>query len=71
MNQTTFQLETLSCPSCIRKIETALTKTDGVKSAAILFNSSKVKVEYDENLVKPEALQNVITSLGYTVLASR
>ena len=40
-----FQLETLTCPSCIAKIEGALNKQSGVEEAKVLFNSSKVKVK--------------------------
>ncbi len=43
-----FQLETLSCPSCIKKIETVLNKQMGVKEASVLFHSSKVKIAFDE-----------------------
>lgn len=67
MQKVTLQLETLSCPSCIRKIETALTKTNGVQSVKILFNASKVKVEFLEETIKPDDIAKVITQLGYSV----
>ncbi|MBS4219758.1 heavy-metal-associated domain-containing protein [Bacillus sp. FJAT-49711] len=63
-----FQLETLSCPSCIKKIETALKKQKGVNEAKVLFHSSKVKTEYDETLVSAEQLKDTILKLGYPVL---
>ena len=40
MANATFQLETVSCPSCVAKIEGALKKTPGVEQAEVLFNSS-------------------------------
>ena len=64
-----LQLETLTCPTCIKKIETALSKVDGVQSARVLFNSSKVKAEYDEVKTTVEDLQSVIRNLGYAVLS--
>ncbi len=64
-----LQLETLTCPTCIKKIETALSKVDGVRSAKVLFNSSKVKAEYDEAKTTAEDLQSVIRNLGYAVLS--
>lgn len=69
MAKANIQLETLTCPSCIRKIETALNKTEGVESAKVLFNSSKVKVEFDESKVKAESLAKTISNLGYKVLS--
>lgn len=68
MNTVTMQLETLSCPTCIKKIEGALTKTTGVESAKLMFNSSKAKAKYDETKVTSEELKNVVEKLGYEVL---
>lgn len=68
MSNVTMQLETLSCPTCIKKIEGALSKTGGVKSAKLLFNASKAKVEYDSDKVTSEGLKSIIEKLGYEVL---
>lgn len=51
MKQLKLQLETLTCPTCIKKIEGALNKTEGVESAKVLFNSSKVKVKYEDTII--------------------
>lgn len=64
-----FQLETLTCPSCITKIEGVLSKETGVEEAKVLFNSSKVKVTYDENKVASADLSALIQKLGYPVLS--
>ncbi|WP_394121716.1 heavy-metal-associated domain-containing protein [Planococcus donghaensis] len=64
-----FQLEPLTCPSCIKKIEGKVGKMDGVEEVKVLFNSSKVKVDYDEGQVAPEELKSVIEKLGYPVVA--
>lgn len=63
-----FQLEPLTCPSCIKKIETKLNKMDGVEEAKVLFNSSKVKTTFDDDKVTPEELKTTIEKLGYPVL---
>ena len=65
-----FQLETLTCPSCITRIEDVLNKETGVEKAKVLFNSSKVKVEYNEEKVSAERLAEVIEKVGYPVLSS-
>src|SRR3954470_13114050 len=46
-----FAVEDLTCPSCIKKIEGALSKKSGVDEAKVLFNSSKVKVVFEEDAV--------------------
>lgn len=71
MKKAEFQLETVTCPSCIRKIESALSKAEGVGSARVLFTSSKVKAEFDESKTSAERLKGIIGSLGYTVLTSK
>lgn len=71
MTNKTFQLETISCPSCIAKIETALKMTAGVKSPEVLFNSSRVKVAFDEAVISAEKIQEKIEKLGYHVLSVR
>ena len=68
MTKKTYQLSTFTCPSCSMKIEGALRKTKGVKNYEVLFNSSKVKVEFDENVVDTEDLKLIFERLGYSVL---
>ena len=66
-----FKLDTLTCPTCVKKIETSLNKTKGVGSVRVLFNSSKVKVEFDENETNADKLGGVLMSLGFTVQSSK
>ncbi len=71
MSQKTYQLETVSCPSCIKKIEGMLKQTDGITSSEVLFNSSRVKVEFDEALVSSALIKSKIHQLGYKVLSEK
>lgn len=66
-----FQLEVLTCPSCINRIEGVLNKEAGVKSAKVMFNSSKVKVDYEEDKTNPDKLAELIEKLGYPVLSGK
>jgi len=65
-----FQLETLTCPSCITRIEGVLNKEPGVEKAKVLFNSSKVKIQYDEETVSSDRLAELIEKVGYPILSS-
>lgn len=71
MTKAVYQLEALTCPSCIKKIEGTLNKTEGVGSAKVLFNSSKVKAEFDDSKIKAEQLKGIIQKLGYQVLSEK
>lgn len=69
MKKATLQLETLTCPSCMTKIEAALKGLEGVNkdTLSVSFNTSKAKVDFDENRLSLEAIIRRITELGYEV----
>lgn len=69
MKKAVYQLEPLTCPSCIKKIESTLSKTAGIDSVKVLFNSSKVKTEYNESTIESSEIQKTIQKLGYPVLS--
>ncbi len=73
MKKATIQLETLTCPSCIAKIEGALKKVDGIDndSTKISFSSSRVRLNFDDSVVSIDDIENSITKLGYQVEKSR
>ncbi|TAN21598.1 MAG: heavy-metal-associated domain-containing protein [Chitinophagaceae bacterium] len=62
-----IELEELTCPSCINKIERTLSKKEGVQEVRVLFNSSQVKVTHQEDLISADQLVNLIEKLGYRV----
>jgi len=69
MTKRTYQLETVSCPSCIAKIEGMLKRTQGVEEAEVLFNTSRVKATLNEDVVSWESVRDKIQQLGYKVLS--
>ncbi len=69
MTKKTFQLDTFSCPSCSLKIEGMLKKTDGVISSEVLYNSSRVKVDFDESKLSADEISGKIRRLGFDVLS--
>lgn len=73
MKKATIQLEALTCPSCMQKIENAVKALAGVEkeSVNVLFNASKVKLNFDEEKVSIEEIEKAITSLGYEVKKSQ
>lgn len=73
MKTATIQLETLTCPSCTLKIEKATKALNGVDkdSVKVLFNSSKVKLDFDDEKLSIQGIEKAITSLGYEVKKSQ
>lgn len=41
----TYKLENLGCANCAQRMETAISKIEGVKSACINFFTCKLKIE--------------------------
>lgn len=73
MQKASIQLGALTCPSCIQKIENATKSLDGVEkeSVKVLFNSSKVKFDFDAEKISIEDVEKAITALGYEVKKSQ
>lgn len=73
MQKATIQLETLTCPSCMQKIENAVKSLDGVEKESInvSFNSSKVKLNFDDEKVSIKDIENAIVKMGYEVKKSQ
>ncbi len=67
----TYQLETLTCPSCVAKIEGMLHRTKGVVDSEVPFNSGRVWVFFDEFVLDAGTIKNNIQKLGFKVLSSR
>ncbi|MDR7855219.1 heavy-metal-associated domain-containing protein [Tissierella sp.] len=73
MQKATIQLETLTCPSCMLKIEAAVKTLDGIdkESLNVSFNSSKVKLNFDDEKVSITDIENAIDKVGYEVKKSQ
>ncbi|WP_412988364.1 heavy-metal-associated domain-containing protein [Pediococcus siamensis] len=67
MTKAILQLGALTCPSCMQKIQGALAKQPGVQKVKVLFNASKVKIEFEAAENSAEALAEVVKKLGYEV----
>lgn len=73
MKKVTIQLGTLTCPSCVQKIDKAVKSLAGVEqeSVNVLFNSSKVKLNFDAEKLSVKKIEAAITALGYEVIKSQ
>lgn len=73
MSNATIKLETLSCPSCLQKIESAVKGLNGIDkdSVKVLFNSSKVKTAFDSETIAIEEIEKAIEDLGYPIISTK
>lgn len=71
MKKLIIQLDTLTCPSCIAKIEGALKTFSGITDTKIMFNASKVKVSFDPSEVSEQEISDKIQDLGFDIKDSK
>jgi copper chaperone CopZ len=65
MKKTLLRSQELSCPSCVAKIEGALKALNGVTDAKVFFNSGKIEVQHDPQMVNSDELVKAVKSVGY------
>lgn len=63
----TFPVTGMTCAACASSVETILTHTDGVQSAAVNFATNTVQVEYDQS-TNPDLLNEALTAIGYGLI---
>jgi len=71
MTKAVFNMEPFTCPSCVKKIENTVGRVDGVQEVQVMFNSGRVRVEFDEARTSADSLQETIVRLGYPVLSKK
>ncbi|CAM2755052.1 heavy-metal-associated domain-containing protein [Erysipelothrix tonsillarum] len=62
-----IRLETLTCPSCVTKIEKGVSQLKGVNRVDVGFNTSTVRVSYDEAKVDANSIKKRIEELGFAL----
>jgi copper chaperone CopZ len=60
-----FKVTGMYCDACQTKIQRALSKTDGVKSATVDLDAGSATVTYDDAKVKPDQIIKIIEKEGY------
>jgi P-type Cu+ transporter len=67
--EVSFAVTGMTCASCVRRIEKALHKVEGVSEASVNLATEKAKVMYDPNIVNLDQLKAAVERAGYGVSA--
>ena len=67
---TTLRAEGFSCPSCVAKIEKALSQLPGVSDAKVHFASSRIEVDHDPTTTSTDDLVAAVAKVGYVARPS-
>lgn len=65
INETTLDVQGMSCPSCIKHVNDALTELGGVSSVEVKLSEGKVIVRHDEAEAPVSSLVNALREAGY------
>src|ERR671939_569346 len=65
--EVTFPVTGMTCASCVRRIEKALKKVDGVAEASVNLATEKARVVYDPAAASPAQLRGAVEKAGYGV----
>ncbi len=61
----------MTCANCARGVEKALASVPGVTKSSVDLTAASATVEYDTDLVKPEAaIASAVSEIGYEATAA-
>jgi P-type Cu+ transporter len=55
----------MTCANCARSVQKTLATVPGVTKSSVDLAAASATVEYDTELVKPEAIAGAVRELGY------
>lgn len=71
MNKESIKISGMSCAACAARIEKGLKQIEGVDSANVNYAMERATVEFDDSLVQPQQLEEVVKKLGYKVIREK
>ena len=61
-----FNLQKISCPSCVMHLEAMEDDLDGVETVDVNFKRQTMKVSYREDVITPSGIAQAVIDMGYT-----
>jgi Cu+-exporting ATPase len=66
MENTILKLRGMSCASCARNVEQAISSVPGVKECVVNFGAEQATIKYDLRKTNLEVIQNAVDAAGYS-----
>jgi copper chaperone len=63
--ETPFDVEGMTCPSCVRHVNAALSDLEGVIKVEVRLREGKVFVQYDPESVTVDSMIDALREAGY------
>ena len=64
----TLKIEGMTCAACVKAVERAVRKIDGIDSASVNYATEKLLVSYDSSKVRISDIKAAVTKAGYKAL---
>ncbi|WP_019413640.1 heavy metal translocating P-type ATPase [Paenisporosarcina sp. TG20] len=64
----TFNIEGMTCASCVQTVEKATKKLPGVQESNVNWATEKLNISFDENVVSAQDIQAAVDKAGYKAL---
>ncbi|WP_443661658.1 heavy metal translocating P-type ATPase [Clostridium sp.] len=68
MKNKILKVEGMTCAACAKTIERVSKKLPGVEDASVNIATEKLKISYDDSLIKLADIQNAVEKAGYKIL---
>lgn len=68
MEQTTLNVQGMSCGHCVKAVEGSVGKLDGVENVQVHLDQGKVDVSFDSSKVTLDQIKETIDDQGYDVV---
>lgn len=68
--RTVLRSSEFTCPSCVEKIETRLTKLDGVDAAKVHLSTGRIEVDHNVAAITVDDIVAQIAKAGYKATPS-
>ncbi|MCO8290788.1 copper-translocating P-type ATPase [Tetragenococcus halophilus] len=68
MLKDTYNIEGMTCASCVQAVEKSVGKLDGVQEVAVNLATEKMDVSYDSTVVAGSDIEGAVESAGYKAL---
>lgn len=65
MKKEVFNIEGMHCASCSARIEKVFSKKDSVSSVSVNLTTEKMSIEYDEDMIGRDEIEESVSKLGF------
>lgn len=63
-----FKIEGMTCAACVRAVERAVNKLDGIEEVNVNLATEKMVVKYDEEMISENQIAETVKKAGYEAL---